>query len=67
MINHNAPSGIFSAYNPIVTLKPKIKRKVNEEFIARWVEFGQLIDETRGLLPRVEEATSGSDFGTDVL
>lgn len=32
-IKHNSPSGILSPYNPITSLKPHIRKKVNEGFI----------------------------------
>jgi hypothetical protein len=45
-IKHTAPQGIFSAYNPILTLKPKIRRRVNNDFILPIVKafFGYEFD-----------------------
>jgi len=33
MIKHNSASSVISPFNPIVTLNPKMRKKVNEEFI----------------------------------
>ena len=33
MIKHNSASSVISQFNPIVTLNPKMRKRVNEEFI----------------------------------
>lgn len=33
MIRHNVTNSVFSAYNPIISLKPKIRKKVNSDFL----------------------------------
>ncbi|MCD4678236.1 MAG: hypothetical protein K8S18_19920 [Desulfobacula sp.] len=33
MIKHNVTDSVFSAYNPIISLKPEIRKKVNSEFL----------------------------------
>jgi hypothetical protein len=33
MIKHNVTNSVFSAYNPIISLKPEIRKKVNSDFL----------------------------------
>ena len=33
MIKHNVTDSVFSAYNPIISLKPDIRKKVNSDFL----------------------------------
>lgn len=33
MIKHNVTDSVFSAYNPIISLKPEIRKKVNSDFL----------------------------------
>jgi len=33
MIKHNVTYSVFSAYNPIISLKPEIRKKVNSDFL----------------------------------
>jgi hypothetical protein len=33
MIKHNVTESVFSAYNPIISLKPEIRKKVNSDFL----------------------------------
>lgn len=37
-IKHNSPSSVLSAFNPIASLKPKIRKAVNERFISPILE-----------------------------
>jgi hypothetical protein len=33
MIKHNVTDSVFSAYNPIISLKPEVRKKVNSDFL----------------------------------
>ena len=39
MIKHNSASSVISPFNPIVTLNPKMRKRVNEEFIKPILEI----------------------------
>ncbi len=67
MISHNAPQSVISAFNPIVTLKSKVRETVNKDFILPIVKafFGDAFDNYEELHP--DKLKTEIEFNTEVI